>query len=68
MEYVWRGMGQWELSAQIINDIKQEIQSSGWDQGEFYRSGAIMVLQPYVCQLVISRRSHSLALFKNQKM
>lgn len=62
-----RGMEQWELSAQIINDIKQEIQSSGWDQGEFYRSGA-MVLQPYVCQLVISRRSHSLALFENQKM
>lgn len=61
------GMGRWELSAQIINDTKQEIQNSVWDRGEFYRSEA-MVLQPYVCQLVISRRSHSLSLFENQKM
>lgn len=38
-------MVQWELSAPNINDTKQEIQSSGWDQAELYKSEA-MVLQP----------------------
>lgn len=39
------GMVQWELSAQIINDTKQAIQSSGWGQAELFKSEA-MALQP----------------------